>query len=139
MALKLRFRHLAARSHHSAIGPLAGVQPAVQIGPMATRTERGMFGIRPCAIILCTFCLLALVPASLFSYAGTGWLDLPWPGGASAAAMVFGPLPLAFGAFFAWKAARDLSRANLLKGVAAASLSVPLYFVVWVWGGRMLI
>jgi hypothetical protein len=95
--------------------------------------------VRSCATLLCAFCLLLLMPALLLAYAGAGWLDLDWPSKASAVAMVTAPLPLAFGAFFAWKAAKERNRRNLLIAAASALFVIPLYVVIWAWGGRMLI
>lgn len=105
----------------------------------AVRAEYAPSYVRPCAITLIAICLLLLLPALALAYAGTGWLDLKPPPLYSAAALLIGPLPFASGAFFAWKAARELRRAQLLKAIAALSLSLPVYTVVWAWGGRMLI
>jgi hypothetical protein len=57
----------------------------------------------------------------------------------SPVAIILGPLPLSFGAAFSWKAVRELSRENLLKGIVAVVISVALYVIFWTWGGRMLI
>jgi hypothetical protein len=89
--------------------------------------------------LLCVFCVLLLIPASVLAYAGTGWLDLDWPAKASAAAMVAAPLPLACAVFFARKAAKERNGRDLLIAAACALIVVPLYIILWAWGGRMLI
>ena len=96
--------------------------------------------LRSCATSLCVLCVLLLLPASLLAYIGIGWWpDLDWPAKAGAAAMATAPLPLGCGAFFAWKAATEGRRRDLLIALACALLIVPLYVVLWAWGGRMLL
>ncbi|HEX4739084.1 MAG TPA: hypothetical protein VH331_16145 [Allosphingosinicella sp.] len=95
--------------------------------------------VQSSAILVCGFCLLLLIPASVLAYAGTGWLDLDPPAKWSAAAMVAAPLPLACGTFFAWKATKEGNRRDLLIATAFALMIVPLYVILWAWGGRMLI
>ena len=95
---------------------------------------------RLCAGLLFTICVLALVPATALAYLGLLWLPgLEGRSYLSAAALVAGPLPLALGAFFAWRAARGRNGRSLLAGACVALLAVPVYAVPWAWGGRMLL
>ena len=105
----------------------------------AMRAQAAPSHIRPGGILLCVVCLLLLMPALVLAYCGAGWLDVKPPYLYSAVACILGPFPFACGAAFGWKAARDSSRSHLLRGLAALMLSLPIYTVVWAWGGRMLI
>jgi hypothetical protein len=95
--------------------------------------------LRRRASLLSLFCGLLLIPACFMAYVGAGWLDLPWPGGMSAAAMTIAPLPLLMGTLLARRAAQQGSRSDLLKAALSAMIAILLYVVVWAWGGRMLI
>ena len=95
--------------------------------------------LRRRAILLSLFCGLLLIPACFMAYVGAGWLDLPWPGGMSAAAMTIAPLPLLMGALLARRAALQGNGGDLFKAALSALIAILLYVVVWMWGGRMLI
>jgi hypothetical protein len=95
--------------------------------------------LRVSAALMCGLCATALIPALLGAYVGLGWLDLETPAKLSAVALVAAPLPLALGAFFAWKAAAANRRWPLLTSGVCMLIVIALYAVVWTWGGRMLI
>jgi hypothetical protein len=94
---------------------------------------------RVSAWLTCGLCAIALLPAGLGAYMGLGWLDLPMPSKLSAAALVAAPVPLALGAFLAWRSAATNRRWPLLGSGACVLVAIALYAVVWAWGGRMLI
>ena len=111
------------------------------MGVIRPSTEKsGRAPLRLCAIVLCVLCTVALVPAALLAYVGALWVGgIDWPAGASAAALVAAPVPLAFAALSAWRAARRHAWEPLLAAVAALLGAAALYGVAWAWGGRMLI
>ncbi|MBV9931695.1 MAG: hypothetical protein JO013_12220 [Alphaproteobacteria bacterium] len=90
-------------------------------------------------MLICGLCALALVPAVPLVYVGFGWLDLRPPAQFSAAALVAMPLPLAAGAWFAWRAARSGKAWPLLAAAGCVLAFLGLFAVLSAWGGRMLI
>ncbi|HMC92759.1 MAG TPA: hypothetical protein VKI45_09890 [Allosphingosinicella sp.] len=94
---------------------------------------------RVAASLMGGLCTIALFPAALGAYVGSGWLDLPMPARLSAAALVAAPLPLALGTFLACKAAATQKRWPLVICGACILFVIALYAAVWAWGGRMLI
>jgi hypothetical protein len=102
--------------------------------------KSGRAPLRLCAIVLCALCTLAFIPAALLAYIGALWIGgIDGPASASAAALVAAPVPLAFAALSAWKAARRRAWEPLLAAAAAMLGAAALYAVALAWGGRMLI
>jgi len=95
---------------------------------------------RALAALICLVCTAALLPALPMSFIGWGWtFGLDWPAKLSAAAFGIGPVPLAGGAWFGWKAQQGRSGLRLLLALASMLAALAVYWVAQQWGGRMLI
>ena len=102
--------------------------------------DREVDRIRLRASLLFVFCLLALAPATLMAVIAWRWLPgLDGRSAVSAAAMLAGPWPFAFGAFFAGRAARRRHRPDLIATICFILLGMALYLVPLAWGARMLV